>query len=332
MLKFADVYELKLGTLREAVTDWAAMAGKLERLAADSRSGMLARAKAADWRGVNADVTQPFIAKTAKEFDDAAAAALGIRRILEQGHAAFKTAQDGLKKIVETDAPAARLVVDTTTGEVRARDPLSAHPEARNDPEYDTLLRKEAAAVTELRRRIDVLLETCDDADQAVSRALRANITEEEHQFSAPKYDSLDAQEARRAALLAAKGRDLTHRELVELNELLRDNQGAAAFSTGFYQSLPLDLAVRVVRVRCQLPEELQRSARAERLVEARREGGRALVVAEQLVELDQLPVGQVAPLGGEQGRPPRLLRVEAVVLRRAELVLFLGDVGPQRP
>lgn len=238
MLKFADVYELKLGTLREAVTDWAAMAGKLERLAADSRSGMLARAKTADWRGVNADVTQPFIAKTAKEFDDAAAVALGIRRILEQGHAAFKTAQDGLKKIVETDAPAARLVVDTTTGEVRARDPLSAHPEARNDPEYDTLLRKEAAAVTELRRRIDVLLETCDDADQAVSRALRANITEEEHQFSAPKYDSLDAQEARRAALLAAKGRDLTHRELVELNELLRDNQGAAAFSTGFYQAL----------------------------------------------------------------------------------------------
>ncbi|MGW1766144.1 hypothetical protein ACWCQL_18980 [Streptomyces sp. NPDC002073] len=238
MLKFADVYELKLGTLREAVTDWAAMAGKLERLAADSHSGMLARAKTADWRGVNADVTQPFIAKTAKEFDDAAAAALGIRRILEQGHAAFKTAQDGLKKIVETDAPAARLVVDTTTGEVRARDPLSAHPEARNDPEYDTLLRKEAAAVTELRRRIDVLLETCDDADQAVSRALRANITEEEHQFSAPKYDSLDAQEARRAALLAAKGRDLTHRELVELNELLRDNQGAAAFSTGFYQAL----------------------------------------------------------------------------------------------
>ncbi|MFJ6939479.1 hypothetical protein [Streptomyces sp. NPDC101132] len=237
-LTFADIYTLQLAKLHDAVTDWGAMAGKLETLSGDARSGMLAKANAADWRGVNADVTKPFIGKTAKEFSDAAAAAKGIGTILGQGYAAFKHAQDQLKKIVSTEAPAQQLVVDVDSGKVRAADPLSNHPEGRHDPDYDDLVRKEAAAVKALQRRIDAIVETCDDADQSMARALRANITDDAHDFSPPKYDSLDAEEAQRAADLAKKGRELTHEELVQLNELLRDNHGAPAFSTHFYGTL----------------------------------------------------------------------------------------------
>ncbi|MCB5167280.1 hypothetical protein LG634_20855 [Streptomyces bambusae] len=239
MLSFAHVYALRLAALHQAVADWRDMAARLDGLAADSRRSLLARADAADWRGANAEVTRPFVAKTAKEFGDAAAAAHAIRRVLEQGHTAFRTAQDQLRRIVETDAPAARLVVDTGTGRVRARSPLSAvRGEARNDPGYADLLRREAAAIAELERRIAAIVETCDDADQSVARALRADVSADGRQFVRPRFDSLDAEEAARAAALAARGRALTHAELVQLNELLRDNRSAPAFATAFYTAL----------------------------------------------------------------------------------------------
>ncbi|MEV6654124.1 hypothetical protein [Streptomyces sp. NPDC051219] len=237
MLKFEDVYHAPLGKLKTAVDDWTAMVTKLERLAEDARKGMLAKSGKADWKGVNADVTKPFIEKTVKEFDDATKAAKGIKQILEQGHAAFKKAQDDLKKIVDTDAPAARLVVGKD-GKVTASYPLEKDQAARHDPDYASALSEQKNEIEAMQRRIDALVETCDDADDTTSRALRANITDDANHFSAPKYDSLDAEEAQRAVYLASKGRDLTHSELQQLNELLRDNHNSPIFSKTFYEKL----------------------------------------------------------------------------------------------
>ncbi|PJE96845.1 hypothetical protein CUT44_16050 [Streptomyces carminius] len=223
--------------MKTAVDDWTATVTKLEELADDARTTMVARSNKADWTGANASVTKPFIGKTAKEFDDAAKAAKGVKQILEDGYNAFKKAQDDLKAIVETDAPAQNLVVGTT-GRVAAKNPISQTHAARHDPDFETLVRNERNAVQALQKRIDAVIEACDEADVAASNALKANITGDKHNFSAPAYDSLDAEEAQRAADLAAKGTDMTNTELQQFNELMTDNRGSATFATAFYEKL----------------------------------------------------------------------------------------------
>lgn len=239
MLTFDNVYQAPLGKMKAAADDWSAMKGKLEKLADDARTTMAAKAKDDYWRGVNAEVTKPFVDKTAKEFDDAAKAADGIHKVLEDGYHAFKKAKDDLTAIVDTEAPKQRFRV-TSRGKVEAVEPLSSTKDQgmRHDPDFQGLVRQERAAIEAMQRRIDAIVESCDDADVACSNALKANITEDGHDFSAPKYKSLDAEEAQRAVDLAKKGRDISHEELMRLNELLKDNSGSKEFSRTFYNGL----------------------------------------------------------------------------------------------
>ncbi|MFL9681028.1 hypothetical protein [Streptomyces sp. KL110A] len=237
MLTFDDVYQVPLGRLKDAADRWAEMRRKLDVLAEDAHRTMVLKSRAEDWRGLNAEVTKPFIDKTAKEFADAAKAAGGVHAILDDGHRTFKKAQDELKRIVETEAPAQGLLVKAD-GSVDARHPVAEDTGFREDPEFDTARRKEAADIAALRRRIDAVVENCIDADTACVNALRANMTADRHDFSAPKYTSLDAEEAQRAVDLARKGRNLTHAELEQLNELLADNRRAGEFSRTFYDRL----------------------------------------------------------------------------------------------
>ncbi|MFF9339473.1 hypothetical protein ACF1CG_06890 [Streptomyces sp. NPDC014773] len=237
MLTFDDVYQAPLGRLKDAADRWAEMRRKLDILSEDAHRTMVLASRAEDWRGLNAEVTKPFIDKTAKEFADAAKAAGGIHAILDDGHRTFKKAQDELKRIVEIDAPAQGFVVKAD-GSVEARHPVAEDTGSRHDPAFDAARRKEAADIAALRRGIDAVVENCIDADTACVNALRANITADTHNFSAPKYTSLDAEEAQRAADLARKGRSLTHAELEQLNELLADNQKAGEFSRTFYDRL----------------------------------------------------------------------------------------------
>ncbi|GHF97345.1 DUF6571 family protein [Streptomyces zaomyceticus] len=239
MLTFDNVYQAPLDKMKSAADDWSAMKGKLDKLADDARTTMAAKAKDDYWRGVNAEVTKPFVDKTAKEFEDAAKAADGIHKVLEDGYNAFKKAKDDLKKIVETEAPAQRFRVDSS-GKVEAVEPLSQTKDQgmRHDPDFQDMVRKENADIRAMQQRIDAIVETCDDADVACSNALKANITGEKHNFSAPKYGSLDAEEAQRAVDLAKKGRDISHEELMRLNELLKDNSGSKEFSRTFYDGM----------------------------------------------------------------------------------------------
>ncbi|MFE0640407.1 hypothetical protein ACFW2Y_02075 [Streptomyces sp. NPDC058877] len=239
MLTFDNVYQAPLGRMKSAADDWSVMKGKLDVLAEDARTTMAAKAKDDYWRGVNAEVTKPFVDKTAKEFEDAAKAADGIHKVLEDGYQAFKKAKDDLKRIVETEAPAKGFKV-RPDGTVVALEPLASTKDQgmRHDPDFPDLIRKERAEIDAMQRRIDAIVETCDDADVSCSNALKANITGKKHDFSAPKYDSLDAEEAQRAVDLAKKGRDISHEELVRLNELLKDNSGSKEFSRAFYDGM----------------------------------------------------------------------------------------------
>ncbi|MET8505662.1 hypothetical protein ABZV60_13545 [Streptomyces sp. NPDC004787] len=236
MLTYENVTQASLGKLKTAADHWSEMKTRLDRLAEDARTTMAAKAKDDYWRGVNAEVTKPFVDKTAKEFADAAKSAEGIHKILQEGYEAFKKAQNALHDIQEEARR--RGVVVTPTGAVRIAHPLVASDELGNDPEVREKLRRQNQTVGEFRERIDAILETCADADVACANALRANITGDGHNFSAPKYSSLDAEEAHRALELASQGRGLTHKELLSLNELLADNSGSKEFARTFYDGL----------------------------------------------------------------------------------------------
>ncbi|MBB4979178.1 MULTISPECIES: DUF6571 family protein [Streptomyces] len=239
MLTFDNVYQAPLDRMKTAADDWAAMKGKLDTLARDAQSTMAAKARDDYWRGVNAEVTKPFVDKTAKEFGDAALAAEGIHKVLEDGYQAFKKAKDDLKRIVETEAPAKGFKV-TSAGKVEAVEPLSSTKDQglRHDPDFQELVRKEHSDIAVMQQRIDAIVETCDDADVSCANALKADITADRHNFSAPKYTSLDAEEAQRAVDLAKKGREISHEELTRLNELLKDNSGSKDFSRAFYNGM----------------------------------------------------------------------------------------------
>ncbi|MBD9732780.1 hypothetical protein IGX29_13370 [Streptomyces sp. H28] len=236
MLKYEDIIDAPLAKLKAAVDDWSEMAGKLEKLAADARDGMKKKADRAAWQGVNAGVTKEFIGKTAEEFADAVAEAKGVHRILHEGYAAIKRARADLIAIRDDEGPAAGVHVNGK-GKVAARNPLSEVEGVRNEPDYETLLRKERQAIVRWQQKIDLIVDNCNDTDLALKNALEANVTDRKD-FSAPTYTKLDQEEAARAVALASKGRDLTHAELQQLNELLKDNSKSAEFAQIFYNRL----------------------------------------------------------------------------------------------
>ncbi|MFH9430941.1 hypothetical protein ACH4JZ_21990 [Streptomyces sp. NPDC017615] len=236
MLKYEDIVDAPVAKLKAAADDWSEMARKLEKLADDAARGMKAKADKADWEGVNAGVTKAFIGKTVKEFTDAAAEARGVKLLLEDGHAAIKKARDDLVDIRDHEGPAAGIHVDGR-GKVTAQHPISEIPAARHDPGYSELLQKERQSIESWQKRIDLIVDNCNDTDLALKNALEANVTGRKD-FSAPTYTKLDQEEAARAAALAGKGRDLTHAELQQLDELLKDNSSSQEFSKDFYQKL----------------------------------------------------------------------------------------------
>ncbi|QNP63411.1 hypothetical protein [Streptomyces genisteinicus] len=238
MLKYEDIVNAPLGKLKTAADDWSEMTGKLEKLAEDAADGMKARADKAVWEGVNAGVTKAFVAKTAKEFKDAAAEAKGVKMILEEGYTAFKKAKDDLVGIRDHEGPAAGIHV-SATGKVTARNPVADIPpqQKAHDPDYPALVRQEKENIAAWQAKIDLIVDNCNDTDVSFKNSLEANVPEGKD-FSAPKYTKMDQEEAARAAGLAAKGKDLTHTELTALNELLKDNGKSVEFSKNFYEKL----------------------------------------------------------------------------------------------
>ncbi|MFE5676425.1 hypothetical protein ACFQ7B_22495 [Streptomyces erythrochromogenes] len=239
MLTYENVMNAPLDKLQTAVTDWTAMAGKLDEMAEDARNGMKAKSDKAEWSGVTAGVARGFVDKTAKEFEDAAKAAKGMHLVLADAHATFKAAQDELKRLA-AEAPAAGFRIDAT-GRVSAV-PLPTEAErnaARHDPDYQQTLNAHRSA---WQSQVNRAVENAQDADDSLVRALGANATDE-HDFSGPKFTTLDAEQAARAADLMKKvtgpgGTARNVEALRELEELLDDNREDPEFSTGLFRTI----------------------------------------------------------------------------------------------
>ncbi|MFC0601809.1 hypothetical protein [Streptomyces palmae] len=246
-MKYEDVIHAPVDKLQTAVDDWTDLAAKLDTMATTAREGMRAKADRADWKGVNAEVTRQFIRKTAHEVAEAAEAAKAIKLLLNEAHTIFKKAKDDLIRIRDKDGPAAGITVDGH-GKVTAKEILAskggkkvkledADASTRHDPDYALALRKQQEAVTAWQNKIKRIIDTCQDADESLRVALTAN-DKDAHDFTPPKYRSLDQEEADRAATLLSKGTGLSDAELVQLDELLLDNRDNPAFAKPFYEHL----------------------------------------------------------------------------------------------
>ncbi|MFE5493486.1 hypothetical protein ACFQ7Z_26540 [Streptomyces virginiae] len=239
MLTYENVMNAPLDTLQTAITDWTATAGKLDEMAEAARNGMKAKSDKADWNGVTAAVARGFVDKTAKEFEDAAKVAKGMHQVLADAHATFKAARDELKRLA-AEAPAAGFRIDAT-GRVSAI-PLPTEAErnaARHDPDHQQALNANRNA---WQSRVNRAVENAQDADDSLVRVLQANAADE-HDFSGPKFTTLDAEQAARAADLMKKvtgpgGTARNVEALRELEELLDDNREDPEFSTGLFRTI----------------------------------------------------------------------------------------------
>ncbi|MBR7679223.1 hypothetical protein KDA82_41110, partial [Streptomyces daliensis] len=67
MVTYQELNDLRLGKLKEAVTDWQQMLDKLTKLSGEDAGGeinaadMAKKANGADWAGKNATVTKEFV-------------------------------------------------------------------------------------------------------------------------------------------------------------------------------------------------------------------------------------------------------------------------------
>lgn len=233
MVAFDDLLHARLGSMQDAVNDWTETVKKLKTLQEKAEKGMQHKAEKADWKGQNAGITRPFIKKTAKEFSDAAKEAESIRNILRDAHHEFKSAKDKLKKIVD-DAPGQGIRIDPD-GTVS----YLVHPD-RRAKDYDGPKPKQAD-FDHVRSGIKDAVTAATEADETAARALRTLTGKDDNNFSGTEYKSLkqaahvqDAEDARAAAKLVAKGDDASSEEIARLNKYLKDNKGDAYFAERF--------------------------------------------------------------------------------------------------
>ncbi|MER6789490.1 DUF6571 family protein [Streptomyces sp. NPDC000658] len=232
-MEFAELLNVTLSGLKEAVTDWTETVTKLKTLDEQATKGMLKKAEAADWAGENAGITRPFVKKTAKEFGDAAAEAESIRNILRDALTEFTAAKHALETVAEEASKKGIRIYDDGTVS------YMVHPDRRGK-NYDGPEPKEAD-FDKVRSDIKAALDRANEADETAERALRTLVGKDENNFSGTEYDSLkqaakaqDAEDAAAAAKIVEKGDDATPREIDRLNQLFKDNKGDQYFAEQF--------------------------------------------------------------------------------------------------
>ncbi|OQD52483.1 hypothetical protein BM536_030305 [Streptomyces phaeoluteigriseus] len=235
-LTYADLIEVDLGRLGSAVTDWGSTVKGLKTLAENARTGMLAKSDAARWAGVNATVTRGFVAETAKEIADLHAEADSIHHVLDDAHTELVSLQ---KQIRAAQAEAQKWgisVQDYGDGTVHC-----VYPHIRGDTDVRTT--EENTARDELAGRINRILAHAAEIDVSVARALNKSHGNDAHNAGHSSYESLDDAQAERAAELAKLGPEMSDKQYLELNSIMKFNARDSDFSTDFYKSLggPMD-------------------------------------------------------------------------------------------
>ncbi|WP_405804198.1 DUF6571 family protein [Streptomyces sp. NBC_01187] len=163
MVTYRQLHDLRLGTLKKAVSDWKDMVDDLVKLAGEdghkqgtNAAGLAKKAGGADWSGNNADVTKKFVTKTAGEFRDVLATARSVHTILHGLHTKMKAHKEALTDVV---ANADKSVHVTASGVVEPRDGADPQP-----------TQKQIDAVVE---DIEKVLKAAHTTDRGAAESLR---------------------------------------------------------------------------------------------------------------------------------------------------------------
>ncbi|MFE6755156.1 hypothetical protein ACFVDQ_16330 [Streptomyces sp. NPDC057684] len=173
MLTVEQLTNLRLGTLKTAVTDWDHMVRKLRELATGQGGGgdvtaaqLKSRTESANWNGINATVGKSFVSKTASEFDDVVTEAESVRAILRDAHDAFTKHKSDLKTAID-DAAKSSIYI-SGKGEAHSAVPSGAAAGADDKIHKPTASELEAA-----QDRVKRILWEAHEDDRIAARALR---------------------------------------------------------------------------------------------------------------------------------------------------------------
>lgn len=239
-----ELHDLRLGSLDTAVSDWNTMAKRLDTLANGGKGDVSAedlhkRALAADWKGVNATVSQEFVAKTAVEFQDVAREASSVLGILKDASAAFKQHKKNLET-AESDLAKQNLHVNGK-GEVVRQEASGAAGVGGVHVSDDDI---EVA-----QHRVTRILWEASETDRIVARALR-KLAKNKYDFTGDGPGGLkeaDAQQGKEDAEYWAKRvkegdvKDWSDADLRRYNETLKNQRDNPAFTETFATTLGAD-------------------------------------------------------------------------------------------
>ncbi|MBO8185482.1 hypothetical protein [Streptomyces spirodelae] len=229
-LTWRNVYQVDLGPLKSAIGQWNTMVGKLEEVSTEAHDGMLKKANKAEWAGVNADVTRPFIKAIADEITDAHTEAKDLHKELSDAYRALKSIQDELQTKVDDARRKGIEISDGKDGQIICKYP--PQPGHQNE----VISEKRRKELQTLGEELAALVARANSRDSYTAGILAKIHGGDPHNFA--KNGSIDAYKAKRALEITRKGAEASNKELRKLAEILKYNKDDPSFSHAFFKGL----------------------------------------------------------------------------------------------
>ncbi|UWM51626.1 hypothetical protein N0X72_22900 [Streptomyces carpaticus] len=266
MPTYEQLWNLSFGQLDQAVEDWNNTAHRMTELGEQARDGMLAKTRAADWSGMNAEVSGQRIETAALSFTYASSQANGIHSVLRDFRDEQRRFQSTLRELYEeawekgmSITPDGQVVVrggnTYTDSDGNERQRLSDEEVERYYRHGDYSQFRPADRqmdIDSIQARIQAVLNESDEADRIAGRALADLAGDDGSPFSMATHGGLDVMEsaqgfedAEEALTIIAKGPGATTEELMRLNELLETQKNNEYFATHLMSQLPPDELLR---------------------------------------------------------------------------------------
>jgi hypothetical protein len=243
-MDFNALYHANFKLLDDAVSDWSALVKHLADLKKDAENDLHKAANAADWAGVNAQVSKQFIGKTAGEFGDAHTQATTIHNILRDTRDELKTFHQQLTDAVSRGQKKNLTVVDAGCGMFTVMG--NTRPDWASDPSGSKSATNQKD-VDDLRDQIQGILGKATESDNSAKNVLTAIVDQARMGFSDASYQDRDTaaaavKEADELAKLAKKDiDDLSVKDFDRLNAGLKKYHDDPLFSERFAKDLGPD-------------------------------------------------------------------------------------------
>jgi hypothetical protein len=251
---YAQLAQVRLGSLEQAVEKWAGVRDRLEDMAGRARQRMLAPARSGDWQGENAGVTVPFIEATAGKFDYAHQQADALHTLLQELSTVLGDSKRSLGQ-VEAEAAAEGVRFDQHGVARTVEPPYLALADAQSGlalgggvGEYEGLSAAQVSALTRSENAMRRVLEGASESEEVTLRAIQEILAQRPGEFTPTLYaDGADAAEiqmladADRFVELSRGEGALTPQDAARQLELLEEHAEDPAFAARVIDGMGMD-------------------------------------------------------------------------------------------